>query len=237
MGADDTIRADLRVGQNFSGSAYPYLPMAFTRFDLVQDADTAAVAGRLGDRPAVQVQAPGPGLMIIVHQTTDSSLLYDTPDMFRTFVEHKGFDGVLEAHAQRGLPEAGFRERYSRYAKSLIAVGNGQGADQEVGLLTEIIALANPYTDALPDGLPVQVMYEGAPRPDAQLEVFARDVQGAVSITLYRTDAQGRAQVAVAEGHEYLLDAVVMRPLAGGDDTAPVWESLWASLTFARPGQ
>ena len=39
-------------------------------------------------------------------------------------------------------------------------------------------------------------------------------------------------------GHTYLLDAVILRPVNEGaafDEDLPVWESLWAALTFAVP--
>jgi len=41
----------------------------------------------------------------------------------------------------------------------------------------------------------------------------------------------------VTAGSEYLLDTVVMRPAPpSGEADAPVWQSLWASLTFMVPG-
>ena len=127
------------------------------------------------------------------------------------------------------------RERYSRYGKALIAVGDGAGADREAGLETEIVALANPYTDDLSDGLPVRVLYQGAPRADAQVELFAKSPEGEVEITLLRTDAEGVALLPVTPGQVYLADAVVVRPLEPVAEDDPVWESLWASLTFKVP--
>jgi hypothetical protein len=83
----------------------------------------------------------------------------------------------------------------------------------------------------------VALFYQDAPRPDAQVEVFARAPDGTVTVTLHRTDAAGEARVPVAPGHDYLFDAVVLRPSleAGSQERAPVWETLWAALTFAVP--
>lgn len=231
-----TITADLRVGQNFSGAAYVYIPANFKRFDVVQGDTVVPVEGRMGDRPALSMPAPGDGLWVVVHQTTHNFLTWAEWEKFESFVRHKDAAWTLEAHRDRGLPDTGFRERYSRYAKSLVAVGAGNGADREVGLLTEIVALANPYADDLSGGLPVRVLYEGRPRADAQVEVFARAPDGTVTDSFTRTDAEGVAVIEVAPDTEYLVDAVVLRPLEGQGDSGPVWESLWASLTFRVPG-
>ena len=227
--------ADIRVGQKMTGAAYAYVPRNFRRFDLVMGDTVTPVDGRAGDRPALSVTAPEAGLAVVVHVTRDYDLTYTEREKFVDFVRHKDFAWALDDHAARGLPETGFKERYSRYAKSLIAIGDGAGSDRIVGLETEIVALANPYTDDLPGGLPVRVLYQGAPRPDAQVELFARAPDGTVTVTTTRTDDTGIARLSVEPGFSYLADHVVMRPLEPANEGDPVWESLWASLTFAVP--
>ena len=227
--------ATLRVGENFAGSEQSYLERNFERFDMRCAGEESPVPGRSGDRPALNVAAPQDGLCVIIHQTRDYTLTYRDWQKFVNFVEHKDFDGVLAAHSERGLPETGFVELYSRYAKSLIAVGDATGSDSEVGLETEIVAEANPYTDDMSGGFPIRVLYNGAPRGDAQVEMFARMPDGEVEVTLHRTDADGRVTLPVQPGTAYLADAVVLRPIEPQAEDGPVWESLWASLTFAVP--
>ncbi len=226
--------ADIRVGENMDGPAYSYLPRDFRRFDLVRNGAVQPVEGRMGDRPALQSEAPGEGLVTLVYVTRDLSLTYTDFEKFAKFARHKDFEGALEAHETRGLSKDRFRERYVRYAKSLVAVGAGQGSDAEVGLETEIVALANPYTDDVSGGMPVRVLDAGAPRADAQVELFSKAPDGSVVVTLHRTDSDGVAVLPVTAGWSYLADAVVLRPLDPQDD-GPVWLTLWASLTFAVP--
>ena len=230
------IVANLRVGQMFSGSSFAYLPRNFRRFEMMAGDAAAPVEGRLGDLPALNAAPPGAGLVVIVHESAENLLRWNDWEIFTAFVAHKDFPWAIKDHHDRGLPETGFRESYTRYAKSLVAVGDGAGSDRAVGMETEIVALANPYTDDLAAGMPVKVLYQGKPRMNAQVEVFARAPDGSVADLFYRTDMEGRALIPVMPGTEYLFDAVVMRPLAGSikDDT-PVWESLWASLTFRTP--
>ncbi len=227
--------ADLRNGTQFSGRALAYLEKRTARFDLVSGARTIAVTGRMGDIPALQAEAPGEGLLVIIHQTMPSTLTYKKWEKFRAFSEHKDFPDTLARHAARGLPQSNFTEVYTRYAKALIGVGNSIGADMPSGMETEFVALSNPYTDDPRAGFHVELLYQGAPRADAQIEVFDRAPDGVVMITLRRTDANGRAVIPVQPGHTYLLDAVVIRDAPEGGK--PVWETLWAALTFAVPGQ
>lgn len=231
----DPLVADIRVGTEFKGAPYSYVERNFERFDVLQDGAVQPVPGRAGDRPALNYTSAKPGLATIVHVTRDYMLTYSKWEKFETFTAHKDATWALQDHLDRGLSQEKFRERYSRHAKSLMAVGHGRGTDVEAGLLTEIVAEANPYTDDLSTGFPLRVLYKGAPRAEAQVEVFDRAPGGEVVITLYRTDAEGRARIATQPGHSYLVDSVVLRPLEPVEDNDPVWESLWASLTFAVP--
>ncbi|WP_417524395.1 DUF4198 domain-containing protein [Marinovum sp.] len=233
--SNSQLIANLRVGEDFEGPAYSYFPPRIQRFDILMGDNTYPVEGRAGDRPALRMATPENGLAVVVHVTNDTTLTYSDWELFQRFVTHKDWAGLIADHQARGLPETGFRENYSRYGKALIAVGDGAGADREAGLQTEIVALANPYTDDLSDGLPVRVLYQGAPRGDAQVELFAKSPEGEVTVSLLRTDAEGVAVLPVSPGHVYLADAVVVRPLEPATAEDPVWESLWASLTFKVP--
>jgi len=228
--------ADFRVGQNFKAPSYAYIPQQSVRFEVVLGDQTIPATSRIGDRPALSQRIEGTGLAVIVHETTDAKLTYTEWEKFTGFVEHKDFKTALEEHAKRGLPRTGFKETYRRYVKSLVAIGDGKGADRNMGLRIEVIALANPYTDDLSGGFPVQIMLDGAPRTDAQVEVFARAPDDTVTSNFYRTDDQGRAVFPVQADTEYLVDSVALEPREPTDpEKDPVWHSDWASLTFKTP--
>lgn len=232
----EALVADLRVGQDFRGAAQSYFPARFARFEIRMGDVTVAVEGRIGDLPALDMAAPGEGLAVVIHETDNYDLKYKERVLFENFVEHKDLEGVLKAHALRGLPELDWREAYTRYAKALIAVGDGTGADAPVGLHHEIVAGLNPYVDDLSGGMPITVLLDGTPRVNAQVEVFSQDREGEVAQSFYRTDASGQAVIPMEPDTEYMVDAVVMED-TGNDDPAagPVWHSAWANLTFKTP--
>ena len=116
-------------------------------------------------------------------------------------------------------------------------MGEGAGEDRAYGLLTEIVALENPYTGDMSDGLDVQLLFEREPRANAQIEIFSKsldDDTAEAEISTVTTDEEGFATVPVEAGRQYLLDAVVFREPV--EDLLPrfdpQWETLWASLTF-----
>lgn len=231
----ETLTAAFRVGQEFKGPSFSYIERQSTRFDLVKGETATSVTARTGDNPALETTLEKDGLWIIVHETSDNTLTYKEMAKFEAFAAHKAFPDTLKDHAARGLPHAGFKESYRRFAKALIGVGNSAGQDRVIGLRTEIVALANPYTDDLTNGLPVQVLFESAPRANAQVELFAKAPDGTVTITLHTTDANGQITLPMQPDTEYLADSVKMIAIEPETATGPVWKSLWAALTFKTP--
>ncbi len=233
--AGTPVVAAFRNGEFFKGSSLSYVPNRSTRFDLVAGGAIFPVPARVGDNPAFDVADLPAGLLTILHETTDQIVTYTDWAMWVRFTEHKDFAYAQADHIDRGLPQDTFRERYRRYAKALVAVGDGAGADARHGLRTEIVAELNPYVDDVTDGLPVQVFLDDAPVRQAQFEMFEKDAQGEVVVTIHRADGEGRAVLPVSAGHEYLIDSVRIYPLEPAAAGDPVWMTSWASLTFAVP--
>lgn len=237
VAADANLTGRIVNGEEFEGAALAFIPQRFAHFVTISAAGLAPVPGRVGDSPALSMPAPAEGLVVVAYQSRPSTVDYATWEKFQRFADHKDLGAVLPQHEARGLPSENFREVYTRYSKSLIAVGNGAGADAATGLETEIVALTNPYTDNLSGGMRLQLLYRNAPRANEQIEIFERNGSGAVNIFMVRTNANGVATVPVKPGHEYMADAVVLREPSAqlANDTQSVWETLWANLTWATP--
>lgn len=229
------LRADFINGQEFKGS-----PLAWfaNRFDLAE-AHVGSVRdqidGRLGDLPAITYAPKAEGLLALIAETRPSKLTYSEPSKFANFVRHKRFD--VDPDTQN-YP---FTEVYTRHVKALVQVGTVSMQDRAFGMETEFVALENPYLDNTTDGLDVQILYQGTPRPMAQIEVFEMSEVGDVRIFTLESDGNGQAAIPVKAGHRYLLDAVVLRPPSKatlsrlGNANGVLWETLWAALTFAVP--
>ncbi|GAA6207447.1 hypothetical protein NBRC116601_07400 [Cognatishimia sp. WU-CL00825] len=229
---NEAVIADLRNGQNFQGGALSWFDRRIATSLALMGDQRHVMTGRAGDLPALSYQPEDTGLLRLMHQTTMDTITYREAEKFEAFISHKDLDpAALEA------PIYPLVEGYTRFVKSLVAVGDGHGSDAFGGLEFEFVALANPYSDALPEGLPVQLWYQSAPHPNAQIEVFSKNSSGEVLVTQLRTNAKGLVNIPLQSGYQYLLDSVILRrpteALQVEKDIA--WESLWAALTFARP--
>ena len=232
------ITTDLRNGQLFDGTKLPYFPNRTSRFDLSFEGKVVPVAARMGDIPALRIIAPPrDGLLIVAHEALPTSLVYKDWETFVGFTEHKDFKTAVAEHQAAGYPQDDVRERYSRYSKALIAIGDGRGNDTAMGLETELTAITNPYEADFNNQMEIALTYQQAPRQDVQIEVYERNAKKEVTVTKYRTDDAGHAIFPVVPGMTYMVDSVVLRPApdVGETDESPQWESLWASLTFAVP--
>ncbi|GAA6165226.1 DUF4198 domain-containing protein [Pelagimonas sp. KU-00592-HH] len=231
------IVASLKNGENFRGTDFAWFDRRILRFDAYQNGNVTPVTGRAGDVPAVRFATDQAGLVVFAHEAAMQTVAYRDWQGFVDFATHKGYANIVDWHKSRALPEPPFEEGYRRFVKSLVAVGDGAGQDQATGLLTEFVALANPYRMPPEYGLPVQLLYKGQPRQNALIEVFERAPDGTVGVFTVETDATGQATIPIRANHSYLLDSVVLRPPSDADAAkyGIVWESLWASLTFHVP--
>jgi len=232
--AGANLEIDIKVGQDFKGNTYGFSPQQFNSFQIFNGADAVDVTGRAGDYPAVNQLPAGAGLNVVTHFSTASRLVWDEREKFDSFITAHGMDWVTAAHAARGLPELGFAEAYTRFAKTLVATGNGAGEDFRTGLFFELVAGANPYTDDLSAGLPVQLFYLDAPAAGAQIDIFVVPPGGELTRSHVVTDAEGRAIIPPTGAGAIMLNAVIMiEPFAEDAESVDyVWHSLWASLTY-----
>lgn len=229
------LQVDIRVGQDFKGNKYSFNPNQFYDFSATDSRGKNPIEGRIGDQPAVAMTPANEGLLVLNHFSTTQLLTYKDDGKFESFIRNKGLDWVLEDHAARGLPIYGFGEGYTRFAKALIAVGDGIGSDVRTGMPFELIALQNPYTDDLSNGLPVRLFWGAEAIAGIQIDIFRRPADGSEVVkTHVITDETGLALIPVIDGDTYMINAVHMIVPSDADieRTGAVWHSLWASMTF-----
>lgn len=224
----ERIEAHLKVGRLLEGVEHPYLKDRFERFTVTRNDQTNEVAGLDGDFPAISIEATEPGLHILAHQTIAFRASYDDWALFGQFLAEERLQDIAAQHRSRRVPQA-FSERYIRYAKALVPVGDpaGLGADRALGMPLELVAETLPF-DPGAQAFSVRLLQEGEPVTERQLSIFHKSKDGVLRQT-GQTDREGRATLPLSGPGLYLVSGVVLEPV----NRAPVyWQSRWASLTF-----
>ena len=237
----EKLMAHEKVGSNFKGNEYSYLPTSYVFLNLTQNGETRPVKSRIGDLPAINEVIDKQGLLVISATTTASHLTYEKAEKFNSFLKNQGNEWVLEKHQKRGLPEKGFTESYRRFPKTLVKVGNGEGQDEALGLLFEWLIKTNPYVSK--EGpIKAQLLWKGKPVPNKRVNIFNRVfkkkdklIENSTLIkTHLTTDKEGIITIPRAQGGLFLISAVKMieAPEKEAQETGAVWESLWASSVY-----
>ncbi len=235
LDTESPLVADVRVGMDFGGNPLAFIPNTVNALNITDNDGTHEIEGRIGDIPSINIQTSTDGLQILNLFSTSSRLTWDEFQKFDDFVNLHGMAWVLPRHAERGLPETGFKEAYTRFVKSLVAVGDGAGQDHFTGMFFELVAGKNPYIDDISGGMPVTVLFKGQPLPNKQVDVFFRNTAGELTRLSVQSDNSGLAITPNLGDGEYMINVVHMIEPSSEDQerTGVSWHSLWGSLTFA----
>jgi hypothetical protein len=160
---------------------------------------------------------------------------------FDRYLKLEGLDEPLRSRARLGSKAGPGRERYARCPKTWIGGRELGRLLRPVGLPLEVVPVGDP-TSSSP--VKVKLLFRGRPLAGALVRVWnqplehgamPRDAAERDSVgpaTEVRTDRTGLATLSINGPGEWLVSAVHMVRCA--DRAEADWESLWASLTFAR---
>ena len=155
---------------------------------------------------------------------------------FESYLKEEGLRAPMEFRQNNGETTKMGREMYAKFAKTFVMVGE-EGGDfkQPLGLKIEFVPQSNPASLKPGDELPVQVLYNGTPLADVQVELaFSSSpvAKGQHSI-LGRTDKTGMIKARIPAAGRVRLHCVQMERVAANTHD---WESFWASFTFEVKG-
>lgn len=226
------IKADLRVGQDFKGDAFPYIPARFSAFRSYDRLGESDVGGTTGDLPALQLAPRSEGLNIFTYVSAGERIRFRDWDKFAEYLDMEGLTAIPALHDARGLARDDIRELYTRCAKTLVAVGDASGdQDRATGMRLELVAGENPMSVKPGTKMSFTLLWEGEPLADTQVALFSNgETPDTGTRTLARTDADGRARFTIPATGPYMAASVHM--IEAPADRNADWQSYWASLTF-----
>lgn len=222
-----TVPVRIKAGEGFEGIEYPWIPSRAIEAGATPQHDVLRPSPQL---PALKLTPAKEGLTVLHYRSKPTELKYDRFQDFTDFLEEDGLQWVEARHRARKLPDTGWMEAFTRYAKTLIKVGDGEGQDNPGLMPYEWVALANPYTTTAQTHT-LQLLDKGKPVPDTQVTYFTRGsgATGEMERSIAYTDATGSVQIPALANTEYLVSSVIMTEL--GSEKLP-WQSHWISITF-----
>lgn len=150
-------------------------------------------------------------------------------DKFEDYLREDGIDYISAERRKLGETAKPGRERYSRYIKSLLMVGDKRDATykRQLGMKLEITPLENPYAKKVGDTLQFKITFDG--KPLASRTVFADNRESETQ--RMTTDKNGIVSVKLDRKGMWIVRLVTMRRCANDCGEAD-WESFWGALTF-----
>jgi uncharacterized GH25 family protein len=223
----------LFVGDHFADEAERSFQSKKTvRFQLIsrnqsRDLETAAKDGK---KTIATIAPDGPGNHLVVLER-DWSQIELSPATFNNYLKHEGLASILESRRKAGEEKTVGRERYRRYLKALVQVGDKSDDthSRRLGQRLEILLHTNPYQCKQGDSLTASVLFDGKPLQNAQITAYNR-ASGDTKTQNIKTDDRGRAQIRLDRSGIWLIRLVHMRRCNKVDGID--WESFWAAYTF-----
>jgi len=200
-------------------------------FASIGPAGRRSIPGLHGADPAGVERFETSGDYVIAYETNHAYTTQPSAQ-FEEYLFEVGLETIANARRKHGDGARRVREAYSRHAKALLRVGNDPAAahDHAVGLRLELI-LEDPAPGAAPEETTIRLLYLG--RPLAGALVTAAALGSPERALQARSDSRGRVRIALRSGDAWRISTVHM--VRGSRDLGADWESLWASLVFARP--
>jgi len=174
---------------------------------------------------------PGGHLLSLERDTSRVQLRART---FNRYLESEGLLEVLAERRRSGESWQRANERYTRYLKTFVQVGEvADGVSTRVvGQRLELVPDRDLAALKAGERLGMTVLFEGRPLANAQVEAFTRGAEGTpVLPQVATTDSSGRAELQLAEAGTVLVRTVHMQRCVGCSDAQ--WESFWSVYSFA----
>ena len=195
-----------------------------------------------GESPIAQFRVDGKSLTFEFHSTVAGShvIALDTKPRtvrmngvdFESYLAEEGLTEIAETRKELGQSSAPAVERYSKFAKAVVEVGNESSAErawaEKVGQPFEIVPLDHPNRVRTGEPFRLRVLLEGEPLAGASIKGAHASGPAAEIATV--SDEQGEFSVTAAAPGRWYVRALHVAHVEGDPEVS--WESYWATLTF-----
>ncbi len=226
----ESLRIFLNSGDEFPKSDSLLGEFRIASFNQYSATEQIPLTGFLADGKSLtaEMKAPSRGT-VVLGLATKPRLVRLKADEFNEYLKEEGLLRVLEQRERRGETADAVVERYTKWAKAILAVGEGDDSWQKnTGMRIEIVPEYDPCGIKVGEALSVRVFFDNKPLSGSTL-VGAR-AGGPPRELEAVTDDEGRARLTISEAGRWYIRTIHMIRLV--DDPETQWESFWTTLTF-----
>lgn len=225
--AGEKIQVNWRIGMDFQGSTFVYLPNMATYVGENRDGKQIELSPRFAAKPALDITI-GEGTTIAVTESTDFILEYDNFDAFYEFVTKEHLESQFSG-ANTDLTGPVF-ESYRRYAKTLISNPTQQWQDRLTGQNFEWLLTREN------ERLIGTLYIDNEVAVNYPVKLFSKPTLESTEVLTQKAATDDLGQVVFSDlkpDYLYLINAVKLREITANDKFEKAqWHSDWASTTF-----
>jgi uncharacterized GH25 family protein len=231
--AGGNVHVRLYVGEGLrSEEERPLQKEGASRFQMFSAGKTQDLlaAGREGQMPVTQLSFGPAGNYLLAMERKAQPITLDAKK-FTAYLAEEGLEAIIAERERLGERNAEGRERYSRYLKLALQVGDRHDGECQrvVGLRLEIAPQFNPYRLKIGDTLKAQILFEGRPLAGAKVGANSKDHDD-IKEHDAMTDKDGMVSFVIDRPGQWLIRLVHMRRCRDCADAD--WESFWGAYSF-----
>ncbi|MCA9256541.1 MAG: DUF4198 domain-containing protein [Phycisphaerales bacterium] len=160
-------------------------------------------------------------------------------DIFDQYLIEERANEALRMRRESGARHEPVRERYTKYAKTILQVGAAEAEDdgwmRPIGQRLELVPLTNPTLWQSGETVQIQVLLDGHPWPEVPLSAGHAGQRTREDVVRTRTNERGVASIRLSQSGHWFAKAHLIRPYDGLGEYE--WESFWTTYTFRVKGK
>ncbi len=181
--------------------------------------------------PFYNFTSGSPGNHLFAMERNWSHIILEPKD-FDDYLREDGMEYIMDERAKLGESQKAGRERYSRFIKTLLQIGEKRDASYKAKtvLKLDITPLENPYSKKVGDTIGFRVLFNGKPLANRTAFADNRDGETFAKQKLI-TDANGKFTIKLDRKGTWLVRLVFMQRCKADCGEAD-WESFWGAFSF-----
>ena len=226
------VNLEMRLTEDrFPGGPLKWRDDKTVQFKMLSPSGKQDLRDSDGVNPTVTFEKPGTQQ---IGWEGSASYISIEPEIFEKYITLEGYKAVIEARKSPGASETYGKERYSRFLKTYVQIGNKKTEDYKkpLGFKIEIIPQTNPTNLKVGDELKVQILFEGKPlsmnRVMATYDKYSTIPEDYAQTQ--ETGADGMVRFKITHPGLWMIRTNRILPIKG--DRQADWESFWSNITF-----